>query len=162
MTSPFSSWSSPWCPWMSGVGEGFSGLVGGCVPPLIPCWVQATVNCLCLVFGWQAYPIRNMAWLLYPGSLADLTSALTGAADSLRWGVYHLYYRLPSPLLIPGGQANSSLQLINNLFDPLKGCWGNFLGSSVFCGYQRLGVSCQGLSAYPSSTDHYARLIVVA
>ena len=82
----------------------------GCVPPLIPCWVQATVNCLCLVFGWQAYPIRNMAWLLYPGSLADLTSALTGAADSLRWGVYHLYYRLPSPLLIPGGQANSSLQ----------------------------------------------------
>ena len=117
---------------------------------------------LCLVFRWQAYPIRNMAWLLYPGSLADLTSALTGAADSLRWGVYHLYYRLPSPLLIPGGQANSSLQLINNLFDPLKGCWGNFLGSSVFCGYQRLGVSCQGLSAYPSSTDHYARLIVVA
>ena len=117
---------------------------------------------LCLVFRWQAYPIRNMAWLLYPGSLADLTSALTGAADSLRWGVYHLYYRLPSPLLIPGGQANSSLQLINNLFDPLKGCWGNFLGSSVFCGYQRLGVSCQGLSAYPSSTDHYSRLIMVA
>ena len=97
-----------------------------------------------------------------PGSLADLISALTGAADSLRWGVYHLYYRLPFPLLIPGWQANSSLQLINNLFDPLKGCWGNFLGSSVFCGYQRLGVSCQGLSAYPSSTDHYARLIVVA
>ena len=78
------------------------------MPPLVSCWVQATVNCLCLVFGWQAYPIRSIAWLLYPGSLADLTSALTGAADSLRGGVYHLYYRLPFPLLIAGGQANSS------------------------------------------------------
>ena len=156
------------CQWMLGVGEGFSGLIGGCVPPLVSCcslwlishWVQGTVNCLCLVFRWQAYPIRNMVWLLYPGSLADLSSALTGSADSLRRGVYHLYYRLRFPLLIPGGQANSSLLLINNSFDSLKGCWGNFLGSSMFCGYQRLEVSCQGLSSYPFPTDHYAHLVV--
>lgn len=107
-------------------------------------WVQAAVSCLCLVFKWSTYPARNMAWLLHAGSLADLTShsSLTGSADSLRWGVYYLYYRLWCPLLIPSGQANSSL--LDNSLDPLKGCWGNFLGSSMSHGRQRLGVLMPG------------------
>lgn len=106
-------------------------LVSCCSLLLVGHRVQAAVNCMC--------PLYVCSCLACPeqGGLADLPSrwALPGSPWLLRAGCVLPLLQAALPLVMPGGQANSSS--VDNYLSPLKGHWENFLDSFTSCWYQR-------------------------